>query len=651
MTRKSSSAPVESTNDYSIVSKYSTQLKNYVDDDFIKYFVDCKRKPNRAPLINRGYYIRFKAIEWALAEVKPDIVITLGCGFDTSAFRHLNVKFIEIDLPLVARRKCQTIKDSGILSNVSLYSGEDDFGISVLLTNERYSLIAGNLKDDKQLSPVVIRELERLQSNGDSLNKVAFLNECSLCYLTETNSNHIISRLSEAIKRSPLNISSVNYIGYEHLKPVSSVEKVQGFSEFMLNHFASLGSPIKTFISKEEQFVRFRKTLNFDSVVVMDMMEFYGDLVSVEEKLRIAELEMFDEYEELDLLCSCYALTVASTDLKSKREPVNLSSLQKCSESFELSAEYVKSPSCVQRFAMCSTELGGDQTLIFGGFGIGKSEESHRRHSDFVQFDADSESFQILRNSSNVSERLFAQLVNLDGTRLILDGGRRSPKQVCDSLLLMKEADEMVVSVDLTDIMPSRWRHTLCRTVGNNLISFGGLTCESTDYTAYEVDLSAGRAHVLAVDFDTRRHSHATTVFQENSLVVTGGYTSHADNLEHVIYDCRSGSSVRLQGLPKKLYSHTAHLTSDFCLALCGGIDELGANNKVITFDLRTMSVIGYESIAPADDIIMLHNFCSHYSRSTNQLFAFGGGGNCFSFGTHLNHVSLKMKLGVTQGN
>ena len=53
---------VQGTNDSSIVSKCSMAAQGYFKDDFLKLFVSSA-KSRRAPLINRGYYIRAMIID------------------------------------------------------------------------------------------------------------------------------------------------------------------------------------------------------------------------------------------------------------------------------------------------------------------------------------------------------------------------------------------------------------------------------------------------------------------------------------------------------------------------------------------------------------------------------------------------------------
>lgn len=73
------------TNKSSIVSKRSVEKLYYADQpEFFRYFVSKFKR--RSPLINRGYWLRMKAIEHAVARflsertAKRKVVINLGCG-------------------------------------------------------------------------------------------------------------------------------------------------------------------------------------------------------------------------------------------------------------------------------------------------------------------------------------------------------------------------------------------------------------------------------------------------------------------------------------------------------------------------------------------------------------------------------------------
>lgn len=76
---------IQDTNNSSIVSKRSVE-KLYYDGqpEYFRYFVGKFKR--RSPLINRGYWLRMKAIEYAVSRflsertAKRKVVINLGCG-------------------------------------------------------------------------------------------------------------------------------------------------------------------------------------------------------------------------------------------------------------------------------------------------------------------------------------------------------------------------------------------------------------------------------------------------------------------------------------------------------------------------------------------------------------------------------------------
>jgi tRNA wybutosine-synthesizing protein 4 len=73
------------TNNSCIVSKRSVErIYHKEDDGFLRYFV--KKFQRRSPLINRGYWLRMRAIEHVVktfleeTEGKKRTVVNLGCG-------------------------------------------------------------------------------------------------------------------------------------------------------------------------------------------------------------------------------------------------------------------------------------------------------------------------------------------------------------------------------------------------------------------------------------------------------------------------------------------------------------------------------------------------------------------------------------------
>lgn len=75
---------VMATNNSSIVSKRSVEKLYLPEPHFFRYFV--KKPIRRAPTINRGYWLRMRAIDWVVKQFleKPSqqgkVVINFGCG-------------------------------------------------------------------------------------------------------------------------------------------------------------------------------------------------------------------------------------------------------------------------------------------------------------------------------------------------------------------------------------------------------------------------------------------------------------------------------------------------------------------------------------------------------------------------------------------
>eukprot|EP00112_Aurelia_sp_Birch-Aquarium-sp1_P016675 Seg3801.1 transcript_id=Seg3801.1/GoldUCD/mRNA.D3Y31 product="tRNA wybutosine-synthesizing protein 4" protein_id=Seg3801.1/GoldUCD/D3Y31 len=90
-------------------------------------------------------------------------------------------------------------------------------------------------------------------------------------------------------------------------------------------------------------------------------------------------------------------------------------------------------------------------------------------------------------------------------------------------------------------------------------------------------------------------------------------------------------------------YSHTTHII-DEKLWMVGGVN-LKQSSPLLMIDLKTWKwrEFSLESDDPSTPL-MLHN---HTSTVINErdILIFGGGGNCFSFGTHFNKGIISIQL------
>lgn len=94
-------------------------------------------------------------------------------------------------------------------------------------------------------------------------------------------------------------------------------------------------------------------------------------------------------------------------------------------------------------------------------------------------------------------------------------------------------------------------------------------------------------------------------------------------------------------------YSHTAHVVDDN-LVLIGGVTPISSHPPgVIVLHLKNLTWKSYTLPACLTPSIplMLHNHCSVCWEDSQGIMVLGGGGNCFSFGTHFNDGPVFLDL------
>uniref|UniRef100_A0A7M5ULR4 Uncharacterized protein n=1 Tax=Clytia hemisphaerica TaxID=252671 RepID=A0A7M5ULR4_9CNID len=105
--------------------------------------------------------------------------------------------------------------------------------------------------------------------------------------------------------------------------------------------------------------------------------------------------------------------------------------------------------------------------------------------------------------------------------------------------------------------------------------------------------------------------------------------------------------------LPKR-YAHTSHVVNDTMIVV-GGVDTSGqfSTNEILLIDLigRTFRGLKFPACNPASPL-MFHNHQSllltrgrEGCEKEGRLLVVGGGGNCFSFGTHFNRCVVSLDL------
>lgn len=223
---------ISQTNSSSIVSKRSVERLYYPDEPhYFRYFVSKFQR--RAPLINRGYWLRLRAVDVLVrqflaktASSSPTlpsparkVVINLGCGSDVLPWQcHArypdlcnDALFIDVDYPDLMRKKRAVVMGTPELADllgddVSLEKSEEEL---VLLRSQRYCQVGCDL-----------RELDVLQKALESLIDTS---TCSVLFVAEVSVTY-------------MDTMSANDL----LQWASSVG--QGAFPAWLNHFTDLGS-------------------------------------------------------------------------------------------------------------------------------------------------------------------------------------------------------------------------------------------------------------------------------------------------------------------------------------------------------------------------------------------------------------------------
>ncbi|XP_035689312.1 tRNA wybutosine-synthesizing protein 4-like [Branchiostoma floridae] len=669
---------VQGTNDNSIVSKCSMCMLGYFNDDFLGRFV---AKPvRRAPLINRGYYIRAKAIDHVLKSflsahqgIKTQLV-SLGAGFDSTYFRLKseglleNTVFYEVDFPEVTQRKSDMIQAYELLLKLV---GEDSRVVENGIVSPCYKLIGADLRKVNILQCLL--EHHGIHPDCPTL----LLSECVITYMGVKSSNAVIRWASETF-------SHAVFVTYEQVYPND------GFGAVMQNHFKKLGTPlmnVQRYKTLEHQQQRYLD-LGWTTVCATDMNHFYTTLIPQEEKLRVDNIEVFDEFEEWHLKCSHYAVVCA---LKGSTVPslsgtilpdINPRTLEAITSQDSQQQDLCLSwrnetfgNGSVKRFGHASASLPGGKIITFGGFG--ERGNQHTRLCLVQLLDVASGScLPVEPVGKELGPLLFHTANAVSDDTVVVFGGRTSPYKPKGELLKLKviptlerDTDQEpswlyeCETVQCTGDSPCpRWRHSssLVSIEGKKfLIVYGGRTGSNT---------VLGDVHVLGLDKmewlqvlvsgspPSPRHSHSCATWNDQ-VIVTGGLCedlqpSAAVHLATCTPEPQGGMTVvwmELEVTPplSPRYSHTSHVYRN-SLLLVGGVNP--ENNYPPGLTVMDLGSGMWKEYAfpecPLERPIMVHNHTS-YLLSKDELLIIGGGGNCFSFGTHLNNGPLTLDISL----
>mmetsp|Transcript_15107 Transcript_15107/g.20848 ORF Transcript_15107/g.20848 Transcript_15107/m.20848 type:complete len:341 (-) Transcript_15107:134-1156(-) len=293
------------TNDDATVSKMSCADLNYLNDIFVKHFV--KRRQKKPPLINRGYFSRVHAFHSLMKQFmrafkdKPTQIISLGCGFDTTYFQFKDqncapTRYIEVDFPEVTSKKSAVIERTPELRGLldPKEEGQPIFK-SGGVVSLGYSLVPGDLRN--------LAEMEKaLHTAGfDPKVPTLILAECVLVYL-EASASAALLRYCSQLCDGP-----AAFVLYEQINPDDA------FGRQMCKNLENRGiflPGLPAYPNLDAQKSRFLSA-GWKKVEAADMHTIHHKRLDPVEIQRINKLEIFDEFEEWQLIQSHYCIAHA----------------------------------------------------------------------------------------------------------------------------------------------------------------------------------------------------------------------------------------------------------------------------------------------------------------------------------------------------
>ncbi|XP_042351118.1 tRNA wybutosine-synthesizing protein 4 [Plectropomus leopardus] len=655
-------AAVQGTNDSSVVSKVSAAAQGYFQDVFLQHFV-CKAA-RRAPLINRGYYVRWRAVDHCVRrflQVTENCpkrqILSLGAGFDSLYFRLHADKALdravvfEVDFPDVARRKAALIASDGTLKAAMDSSLPPPTG-PVCVCSGQYRLLGVDVREESRVE-------EALGAAGlDWAAPTLVLSEVVLTYMETQRSDAVISWAAKLLPQSL-------FVIYEQIHPHDP------FGRIMQDHFVKLNSTLHALRLYPDAAAQRRRLLDkgWERCVCLDMNEFYLGLVSEEERGSVESLEPFDEYEEWHQKCSHYFVLTASRG--SLMAPALLtqaavSPLPTVCPSWGPTVLSVRAtPVCVEGLGMASSSVSPGRVLLTGGCSRGGRGPVSwillRGHGGWRSIRGGP--------SEDLGVRLHHTATSAPGGGVVVYGGRSSPLSPSRGVFRVnldppdppEDSDAVNLCVERLDCSGDppalRWRHAAAVVSHRGkdfLFVFGGKN-ESEAVLGDGCFLCLDQQHWTEIPVEgaapDARHSHSACSYR-GGVVVFGGLDRRGVPLGDtaVLRPTDEGFSwerIELQPPPVPRYSHSAHVIGEKLVVVGGVWLRSDGVPGAVVIDLATRSSVEFSlDTTSVPWPLMLHSFCSELTDSEEpELLLIGGGGNCFSFGTHFNVQPVTVDL------
>ncbi|NXE57171.1 TYW4 protein, partial [Casuarius casuarius] len=667
------SRQVQSTGGSSAVSKCSAAARGYVRDRFLGLLVGRRRR-RRAPLIHRGYYVRARAVDHCVQDFlrktqshSKTQILSLGAGFDSLYFRLKDMGLLsrtvvyEVDFPNVACQKATLIKGIKELSALVGDAGGEGLG-AIAFSGEDYKLLGVDLSE--------LSKLEKALEEAGLDNEVPtlFLAEVVLTYMENSRSDALIEWAAERF-------SQACFVLYEQMHPEDP------FGRVMQQHFSQLNSTLHSLAQYPDREAQRRRFLQkgWTECSIMDMNEFFTFCTPEDEQQRVQALEPFDEYEEWHLKCSHYFVLTAAKGMKPSWTPLLSNRAVPCGDGPVRMAGSVTASVCrmhseaagLRRYGHHSALIKPNVILTTGGFG--EEDGQHCRTRNFhvlIKHEGCWKAGCVKKENQGKrwDGRLYHTVSCLSNSLALMVGGRTSPSSAALGMLWLKfpescnALDSHGITVELVDLLPAaepaalRWRHSATEVMFRGekyLFIYGGRSAMQPVlgdwYFLHTEELSCT---VIPVEgpVPEGRHSHSACSWK-GGVLIAGGLGAAEQPLGSVFFLRETEHGFQWQTVETHpplvpRYSHTAHV-HDEKLLLVGGVWFHSSSVPGITvIDLMTGLCMDYIiSVEYLEWPLMLHNHSSVFLPNEKELLLIGGGGNCFSFGTHLNPEPVSLSL------
>ncbi|KAL2179972.1 uncharacterized protein P884DRAFT_193960 [Thermothelomyces heterothallicus CBS 202.75] len=464
---------VMATNSSSIVSKRSVEKLYHADEPpFFRYFVPKFQR--RAPLINRGYWLRLRAVDVLVRDFlrtlrrprqqqhqqqgRPEeggehddddeeeeeerekrkrrrkgVVVNLGCGSDVLPWQCLTrypedcagVKFVDVDFPDLIERKRRTVLGTPELLRAFTGVKEASAVIApIAFESEQYVQIGCDLRD-----------LGTLQKGLEAA--IGDLSECDFIFVAEVSITYMEREGADEVIRWASTVGNAEFVLLEQILPDGSQHP---FASTMLTHFDKLNTQLKSVSSYPtvaDQYERF-SSRGWDSVNVRTLWQVWADetFLSRSERLQLDEIEEFDEWEEFALFASHYCLVHAKvgSDAAAIPAPSLPVSAEVPAEPTEMRFNEYPGVKGQRRFAaaMWLSPGGSDEQTEFSVLNVlGLGSKSRLQSCDvFRQGGLDGKE-PLTFGGGGPTARMCHSLTDLGGNEVLLAGGRGRP---CDPL-------------------------------------------------------------------------------------------------------------------------------------------------------------------------------------------------------------------------